>query len=240
MLSNFQLRLRRKSALGLGLSVLVAALAVATPAAAQESGFEAGLRTGYGLPLGDAADGANEEISSVIAGVVPLWVDLGYRATPNVFIGAYFQYGFGLLGDDLDDLCDTDVFDVDCSVHSHRLGAQLHYHFSPRESADPWLGIGFGYEWLSMSIEGEGGKLSVTSRGFELANFQGGVDFYPAENFYLGPFLSFSLDQYSSAEFECSGPFDCGDAEVDGDIEDKSIHNWLMIGVRGGFTGFGR
>jgi hypothetical protein len=242
MSHDFALSLRRKSAAVLALGGVVATLSVAAPAAAQDSGFEVGLRTGYGVPLGEAVDGASEDINNMIAGVVPLWLDLGYRVTPNVFIGGYFQYGFGVLGENLDGPCEEND-DVDCSVHSHRVGAQLHYHFSPRNSADPWLGIGFGYEWLKMGVEGDGGEFDLTARGFELANLQGGVDFYPADNFYLGPFLSFSLDQYSSVEADCSGQAGviCGALdEIDGDIDDKSIHNWLMIGVRGGYTGFGR
>jgi hypothetical protein len=155
-----------------------------------------------------------------------------------VFLGAYFQYGFGFVGDDLEDACDLDG--VDCSVSSHRVGAQVHYHFSPRSSADGWLGLGFGYEWSNAKIEALDGELSSSVSGFEFANLQGGVDFYPGEHFYLGPFLSFSIDQYGSRDIECSGAAsEVCDAFGDDDIDDKSIHNWLLFGIRGGFTGSG-
>ncbi|HMJ16410.1 MAG TPA: outer membrane beta-barrel protein [Polyangiaceae bacterium] len=213
-------------------------LSLCETAAAQESGFEAGLRTGYGVPFGEGAEDA-QDISDAISGIIPLWIDVGYRVTPNVFVGAYFQYGLGFEGEDIEDACDLDG--IDCSVSSHRLGAQLHYHFSPRRSADPWLGLGFGYEWYNAHVEAGDGELSASISGFEFANLQGGVDFYPGEHFYLGPFVSFSLDQYDSLDVECSGAGNefC-DGFGDGDIEDKSIHNWFVVGIRGGYTGFGR
>jgi hypothetical protein len=217
------------------------ALFVCGEARAQASGFEAGLRTGYGLPLGTAVEGAAADLDELIAGVIPLWIDAGYRLNQNFFLGAYFQYGFGVRGDLNEDACDVEG--VDCSVSSHRLGAQLHYHFTPTGAAEPWLGFGFGYEWLSFQVEGQGGEFSMSPSGFELANFQGGLDFFPADHFYLGPFASFSLDQYDSVDIECSGNASaaCSALEpVSGDIEDKTIHNWLLIGIRGGFSGVGR
>jgi hypothetical protein len=223
----------------LRLSVIfaLASLSLCEKASAQDSGFEVGLRTGYGVPLGEGVEDG-PDVSDAISGIVPLWVDLGYRLSQSVFLGAYFQYGFGFVGDDLEEPCDLDG--VDCSVSSHRLGAQLHYHFSPRSSADAWLGLGFGYEWYNAQVEALDGEMSSSISGFEFVNLQGGVDFYPGDHFYVGPFLSFSMDQYASRDIECSGAANefC-DAFGDADIEDKSIHNWLLFGIRGGYTGSG-
>jgi hypothetical protein len=234
MLGRFAMNLRNR----LFATVALASFLLCEEASAQASGFEIGLRTGYGVPLGEGAEDARD-VSDAISAIVPLWVDLGYRASPNVFVGAYFQYGLGFVGDDIEDACDLDG--VDCSVSSHRLGAQVHYHFSPRTSADPWLGLGFGYEWYNAQVEAGDGEFSASLSGFEFANLQGGVDFYPGDHFYLGPFVSFSMDQYASLDVECSGAAgELCDGFGDGDIEDKSIHNWFLIGIRGGYTGFGQ
>jgi hypothetical protein len=127
---------------------------------AQQSGFEGGLRTGYGMPLGKAAD-RGADLSDGIAHIVPLWVDAGYRATENLFVGGYFQYGLGAVGSAFDDACDSTG--VNCSTSSLRLGAQIHYHFSPRTTADPWLGYGFGYEWYKLNFIPRGTSTSALS-----------------------------------------------------------------------------
>ena len=167
-----------------------------------------------------------------------MWVDVGYRLTPNVFVGAYFQFGIGFVGSRLSDLCD--INGVDCSTSSIRLGGQVHYHFVPEGRADPWLGYGFGYEWWNIGVRLPGGEFSATTRGLELANFRAGVDFYPAPLFYLGPFVSFSLDQFDSVD-TCSGGAGVTCTVLgDGDIQDKSLHQWLLFGLRGGFTELAR
>ena len=208
-------------------------------ALAQDQGFEAGLRAGYGVPFGKATDAATRDMNEATSGILPLWVDIGYRLTPNVFAGAYFQYGIGFVSSEFPDTCDTQG--VDCSTSSIRLGGQVHYHFVPEGRADPWLGYGFGYEWWRLGEQTPTRELSVTARGFELANFQVGVDFYPEPHFYLGSFVSFSLDQFNSVDVTCSGTAATTCALLgDADIQDKSVHQWLLFGIRGGFTGFAR
>jgi hypothetical protein len=41
---------------------------------------------------------------------------------------------------------------------------QAHYHFMAREKLDPWIGLGFGYEWLNIFIEASDGGVRPTSR----------------------------------------------------------------------------
>jgi hypothetical protein len=89
----------------------------------------------------------------------------------------------------------------------------------------PWIGAGLGYEWLRLSSSGGEEAVNGTLSGFEFVNLQGGVDFKPLDdtNFGVGPFLAFSLAQYSTA---ADG----------GDIRDKTLHEWLNLGVRGTFV----
>jgi hypothetical protein len=212
------------------MALVVSVVALSGSAGAEEKGVEIGLRSGYGIALGNA--GENGDFNDFIAGNVPLWFDLGYRITPNVMVGGYFSYGFGFKGDFLDAVCPAGV---DCSVHNMRLGAQVHYHFMPWQSADPWLGAGFGYEWLSMSSSAGNLEASLGLRGFELVNLQGGVDFMPSDdaNFGLGPFIAFSVAQITAQS--CDLPVGADTFSCDGDVP-TSTHEWLTLGIRGTFV----
>jgi hypothetical protein len=217
---------------------------LATASSVRAEGFELGARVGYGIPLGKVDDDDNDDLADGIQGMIPLQLDLGYRVTPALSLGGYFMYGVGFLGDDISDSCDAleDLPGVSasCSVSDLRLGLQVHYHFAPRTKLDPWLGVGVGYEWLTFGMDldaaGAETEASSTGKGFEFINIQGGLDFELASGLALGPFLSFSLGQYSSYSTSCSGS---GCEAVDSgsnDIDDKALHQWLLLGVRGTFV----
>src|SRR5689334_18785802 len=96
---------------------LLAALlvvALADPAAAADeaaaaapggSNVHLALRTGFGVPLGTYAEqrslaGFRETDVNALGddtyGAIPLWLDAGYRLTPELMLGAYFVYGIVL------------------------------------------------------------------------------------------------------------------------------------------------
>lgn len=188
----------------------------------KDSGFEVGARLGWGFPLGESADG--QDLSDFVSGQIPLQLDLGYRLDPHLFVGGYFQYGIGFVSDD------TCTGGADCSANSVRLGLQATYHFTPVNQGNAgWLGAGIGYEWATLSAEGGGSELSTTASGFEFFNIQGGYDFKVTDQFRVGPYGMFTLAQYSSTSMEFNG------VEQDGDIEDKGLHQWLFVGVKGTF-----
>lgn len=192
-------------------------------AAEDDVGFEAGIRAGIGVPLGEVQDGS--DLDDVASLQIPLQLDVGVRLFSKWFLGVYVQYGIGVVSDDVA-VCEPD--NIDCSASDVRLGIQAHYHFMPRNSLDPWLGLGFGYEWATLSGEGGGLEASWTVSGFEFFSLQFGLDIEVSKHVRVGPFLSFSLAQYDDSEVE-------GGFGVFGDIEDKSLHEWLMIGVRAAF-----
>jgi hypothetical protein len=193
------------------------------------TGFEAGLRAGYAIPLGKVRGNSNTDLNDVITDQIPLWLDVGYRAVPELFVGLYGQYGFGFVGEGG---CGSGV---DCSAVDTRLGVQVHIHPAPESSADGWLGIGFGYEWMTVNASGMGVEVSGTLHGFELLNLQTGVDIKVAENFRVGPAVSFSLGQYGATSLSCSSSVGgCGPITDQSDsISNKALHEWLFFGVRG-------
>src|SRR5262249_31143389 len=112
------------------LPALVAALVLSSNAAADSSeatkseyGLAFGLRTGYAIPMVSAE--SNSNLSDSITGMVPIWIDAGFRFSPYVYLGAFFQYGFGIVPSNSG--CNTTG--VSCSESDLRLGANVHYHF---------------------------------------------------------------------------------------------------------------
>jgi hypothetical protein len=223
------------------IGVLSGFAVLGTASQARAEGFELGARLGYGIPMGEIEE--NSDLSDSISGMIPLQLDLGYRVLPELSLGGYFMYGFGFAGDDLSDACDNldDLPGVtaDCSTHDLRLGIQAHYHFLPRKTLDPWLGLGVGYEWITFGTDISGGgrelDVSATGRGFEFLNLQGGLDFKVADGLALGPFLSFSIGQYSDSSASCSGNA-CADDSASEEIDSKALHQWLLLGIRGTFV----
>jgi hypothetical protein len=201
--------------------IVVAVTMAAHPARAEVSiAPSLGARFALGVPLGKADGAASQDMSHSVPVAVPLWLDAGLRLGENVYVGSYFQYAYGITNN-----CDPGG---SCSASILRLGLDGAYHFQPRGGVDPWVGLGFGYEWLNLSESAGGQQLDAQARGWEFLNVQLGVDFASNKNFHLGPFLSLSLAQYGHES--ASGAFN-GSA----DITNTSVHEWLQFGVRGAF-----
>ncbi len=187
--------------------------------AAESSGIHFGLRLGFGLPLGDAVSG--QKLNDSTVGQIPIWLDLGWQATPSLMVGGYFAYGFAILGGNLKDTCDSG--NLRCKLGDMRAGAQVQLSFAPGRSVDPWLGLGLGYEWLHLSTR----QGSETLHGFELPMLQGGLDFPSVGQTYVGPFVALSLATFRKESV------DQGGNSQSLDVPDKAMHEWLFVGVRG-------
>ncbi|HSP19177.1 MAG TPA: hypothetical protein VLQ79_06675, partial [Myxococcaceae bacterium] len=62
--------------------------------------------------------------------------------------------------------------------------------------------------------------------GWEYGNLQVGVDFAVGSLVKLGPWVSFSVTQYSKiSASDTTG-------SISTDIPNKTLHEWLMVGVR--------
>jgi len=185
------------------------------PSSAREewSGPSLGFRAGYGKPFGDALGSTSQ--SSLIEGMIPVWVDLGYQSSSHLYVGGYFQFAIGMTPGDC----------AGCSANVMRFGLNVHYHLLPRYDYDPWVGIGTGYEILNLSGLGTS---STSLRGFEFVNLQVGVDIPVTDNVTVGPFVAFSIAEYTNG----SGLSGTGLSFEMG----KKPHEWLILGIRGVFT----
>jgi outer membrane protein W len=238
--------IRSASAFALALGFLsLASGASAQAPAAKPGGFSLGLRTGFALPMGrvgyiaidNVADTRSRPLSDKIMGMVPIWLDAGYRINPSVYVGAFFQYSFAFINNDKTPSCDQ----LSCSAHDISFGANVHYHLHPGASFDPWIGAGVGYEMTSMHQSGTvtlptpTGPLSVstdttsTIKGFQFLMLQAGGDFRATPDLAVGPFVNFALGQYSTYTLSSGG------ADSSGDLNGSGMHEWLTIGARGQF-----
>jgi outer membrane protein W len=204
-------------------------LLVAMPALGQSLGgpppppaskIELAVRLGFGLPFGklDDEDGS-QSLSKDVAGVIPVWIEGSYRFTPNLQAGVNLSYGY-VIGKN----CSGKD---SCNGHQLRFGIHGAYHIQPAQKFDPWVGIGFGYESLGSSAEEQGSKVTVTATGWEFLNLQVGGDVKVGQTFWLGPFVSFQVDETTSlsADFN-GGSFSVTDFK-------KALHEWLVFGIRG-------
>lgn len=205
----------------------------ATPAASESSqrakrGIAFGLRLGYGQPIGNSGEAT--KLSTSIKGMIPIWIDAGYRISPQFYVGAFFQYGLGFTPD-------TPGCGAGCTLSDIRFGLNGHYHFAWSEKMQPWVGIGVGLENVVSSSDGGsdnatlGGAITGNAvlRGVEFINVQGGLDIAGQTRFFsFGPFVALSVGQFSSADVGSSA------VPLTYDLR-KALHLWLIIGLRGQF-----
>jgi len=199
---------------------------------ARPHGFELGLRVGYGVPEGRIADapvsvpsGGGLDLSDVIQGQVPIWIDAGYRLPIGLYLGGYAEIGPGISSQ-----CEP----PDCNIFDLRLGANARYHFLAGRRIEPWVGVDLGYELLysrsTIRVLGAQISSSLALHGFEFFNAQVGVDFRVTPEVVLAPFFTCALSQYEQVTARVE------ENEVSTSDFDKAIHLWLLFGVRGAYN----
>ena len=183
-------------------------------------GFGGGYRLGWAFPMGHVTKDA--KLSEGVTGLIFLWGDFGYWPIPELFVGLYLSGGY-VLPD-----CKSGA---SCSAWEVRGGPEVIWRILPFENTTPFVGVAGGYEW--MMFKGSTSISEVTERyhGFELANFQAGVDVKTRGAFY-GIFLAYSLGQFGkfSRDSSITGQ---PERSSSGSIDEKGTHSWLAIGARG-------
>jgi hypothetical protein len=219
--------------------VVVAAVGFPALASAQEAvprpdaplarvGFQTALRTGYTLPMGKVSDVPGDEMIESFSGQFPLFLEMGGKPHPSLFIGGYLGFGFGRAAGTLQGLCNSS--NITCTGIALHLGVEFQYHILPAALVNPWIGYGIGYESMQISMSKVGQSVDVTVTGVEFARFMAGVDFRVDPIFGIGPFSDISLGQFSNVRSDPSGR-----ASIDQEIPRKAMHEWFTVGVRGVF-----
>ncbi len=204
---------------------VAAVLAVALVPSPSRAQLQLGLRAGWSSGMGDALEISGDPFvygpphkeaqSSWIDWQIPLQLDVGWRVTRELTVGAYASYGFASAGDP-----GCGGSGASCSAQVARAGIEATWSFaSVSRRWWPWVGLGAGYEWSKVSASLYGVSGSTTLKGLEYLNLQAGADWRLGDTFGLGPYLMFSLGEYSAGDFDSS-------------YMKGTLHEWLGVGVR--------
>jgi hypothetical protein len=176
------------------------------------TGFGFGVRAAYSTPLGGLTN--TQDMHDVVHFQIPIWVELGYHITKSIYAGAYGQWAPNLFS------WDVCLEGQSCSSNTERLGVEVRYGAAPDAAINPWVGLGFGYEWFHTTVTGN----DRSFKGFEMLVPEIGVD-YNVGKVSAGFFASYSLfGKYTS--FTSGG--------VSNDLPDSRTHSWFQAGIRVG------
>lgn len=181
-----------------------------------ETVFRASARAGFAAPWGASFEGSGP-LADTVMGQIPLRVDLATRFSRHLYAGVFAH--FGVL------VPNSCVGDMSCSGTSTRLGLMLEGHLFPSGRLDPWVGVGMGYEWLSMKRELSSTRLDLLARGIELLNAELGVDVRAMSNLRIGPIGSVSFGRFTSIRL--NGVTTNDFAVV--------MHGWHMLALRAAY-----
>jgi hypothetical protein len=189
--------------------------------------LEAGGRLGIGVPLGNVDGLTVDTLGATVGLLFPLWLDMGVRIARRLYVGPYFAVGLGTTGDAINA---GNTYCQSCYILDTRLGLNVHYHLRPNAEADPWFGLGSGYEWLQITTMARGASSSAGISGWEIVDAQLGVDFAMQPTVRIGPFASFSVAQY-----EPVAVYVYGVSKGFYYLPPAALHEWLMVGIRAVF-----
>jgi hypothetical protein len=197
-------------------------------------GFQMAFRTGVSFPIGSISGADNDAMSRDFGAQVPLFVELGVKLHPMIFLGGYTALSLGAASSDFKTAQGCGQGGRSCLTSALRVGVEVQVHFQPDERIDPWAGYGIGLEAASASASGGGTpEASESFTGIELARLAGGVDFRFTPLFGIGPYAELAFGTYSHAHVE--GYAGQAQKTGDSDIANTALHVWPTIGVRGVF-----
>ena len=192
--------------------------------------FEIGGRVGYAIPIGSLS--SSTKLKDVFAASIPGVLDLWARLPGGVAIGGYFGLAAGIQGQALDSC-------ANCSALNFRGGLQAAKHFNDTGMFDPWVGVGVGGEWASITQKFHAQGLEFTADNTYTAlpelSAQAGLDI-GTDTVAFGPYVSISYASFSKlkSSLSCSDTRCVDDDSVaDSSNVDGGGHGWISFGLRG-------
>jgi len=205
-------------------------------------GLQVGARLGYSLGAGVVYSGL--KLSDASYGSIPIIVDAGWRIIPELYMGLYGQF--------------APVFTktnpiscpegLSCSSQYWRFGLEFDYHFLPRTTFDPYIGLGGGYEILHTSVNGTTTvttpvgavpaqvSASLIDRGWEWLAVNVGLDFRLAHWFGFGPFATATFGEYGVRTGSQSATVAGMTIPTNVGAVNHAGHELFIFGVRGTFN----
>ena len=190
--------------------------------------FEVGGRLGYAMPFGHIATSNN--LKDVFAASVPGVLDGWVRFPGGFALGLYLGLAAGVSGHALDSC-------PNCSALDYRFGVQVARHFNDGGVVDPWLGVGIGGEWASITeqIDYQGYDITAddTYSALPEISLHAGVDI-GSDTIAFGPYASVSYSSFSKVKstLSCSN-IGCDDGVASSSDVNGGGHGWISLGVRG-------
>jgi hypothetical protein len=203
------------------------------------SALELGLTAGLSIPFGTAigagplpdqngqtVDMPAQDLSEIFSLGLPLGAELGYlrghwyAGVSGAYARLFPKSGTGICG-----------VGGGCSSHSVEVGAWVAYHGSPEGRADPWVALGLGLEWATLSSPGLPAEIDTSLDGYQAVQARAGLAYKRGVLFGVGPFVGLSVGQY----FHTSTVNGVLGSNSSSDIANKGIHEWLTLGVRFSF-----
>ena len=178
--------------------------------------FEIAVAFAYNQGVGNVGEGLPSLTGTAGAGEL-LELDLGWRVTPNLLVGAYST---ATKYNPRDAFSGADVWSVTA-------GLQANWHFSPGTGLDPWLGMGTGYRvyWVAQP---QGTEIR---QGLDLARLQFGLDLPLTRRIAVSPFIGASLSLFLGRQ----GPLE----DSYSDIPSPQLTVFFTAGVLARFDLFG-
>jgi hypothetical protein len=166
---------------------------------------------------GDAAGGF--PMDQVFDSQLGVWLEGGVRVTPHLGLGLYLDMGFGDPAGNVRADCAT--YGTSCSASTGRFGVLLRHTFAPYASSTPWLGVGTGWEWGSVTLD-SGNQEFFSYHGWEMVRLMGGVDLRTNPVFGVGLYAGVSFGRYTSYH----------DALGDVSLGEQRTHSTAEAGLR--------
>jgi hypothetical protein len=181
--------------------------------------FEGAVRVGLAWPLY-----STDYDQTLYLTAYPIWVDVGVRLSPLVFLGAYFSFAPTAVTPT--EFSRISPCALDCYAREYHFGLELQVHplllpLGKGWALDPWVGLGGGYEVRQWRYDEDADCGCVEPphvgaiQGPEWFLFQTGVSLSTGA-FSFGPYFSASYGVYTS----------------DAGISTSVPHWWLSVGLR--------
>jgi hypothetical protein len=179
-------------------------------------------RAGVGWPSGSRSNEGDGPLGNEVSHQFPLGLGLAYRFSPIFRAGPFFEAApLSMSGS----ACAPGH---PCGGTDFRVGLDAQLHLAPLHRADPWLGLGFGYEWLTFDATGCTGGSCFAERfqyaGWIFPRLSAGLDLRASPAVSLGPYLAYSPGVYSDVHTTSAGSQH---------IFNQAYHGWVEIGIRG-------
>jgi hypothetical protein len=207
-----------------------------------QPGLQVGVRSGIGAGTGVVYQGL--KVIDGSNGFVPVIIDAGLRLLPEVYLGAYGQWGY--VSNKTNGVSCPEGFY--CNTQDWRFGIQADWHIMPRLRWDPYIGLNFGYEVLHENLSGNTvvpvapgvaapatANASVTDRGWEYVGLTLGSDYRMSRYAAIGGFISASLNQFNVHEGTQTVAVAGQSVTTPVSNVNSGLHEIYIIGLRGTF-----